>query len=64
MLLLKSKLLECFSIVDQKLGQINALVNNAGILFPQTSVEHLTAARINQILQTNVTGTFICYVKQ
>ncbi|RTL10877.1 MAG: SDR family oxidoreductase [Neisseriaceae bacterium] len=56
----EEQIVRMFSIVDQKLGQINALVNNAGILFPQTSVEHLTAARINQILQTNVTGTFIC----
>lgn len=56
----EEQIVRMFSVVDQKLGQINALVNNAGILFPQTSVEYLSAARINQILQTNVTGTFIC----
>ena len=56
----EEQIVRMFSVVDQKLGQINALVNNAGILFPQTSVEHLTAARVNQILQTNVTGTIIC----
>jgi NAD(P)-dependent dehydrogenase (short-subunit alcohol dehydrogenase family) len=56
----EEQIVRMFSVVDQELGQINALVNNAGILFPQTSVEHLTAARVNQILQTNVTGTIIC----
>lgn len=56
----EAQIVKMFSIVDQQLGQINVLVNNAGILFPQTSVEYLSAARINQILQTNVTGTFIC----
>lgn len=56
----EAQIVKMFSIVDQQLGRINVLVNNAGILFPQTSVEYLSAARINQILQTNVTGTFIC----
>lgn len=56
----EAQIVKMFSLVDQQLGQINVLVNNAGILFPQTSVEYLSAARINQILQTNVTGTFIC----
>jgi NAD(P)-dependent dehydrogenase (short-subunit alcohol dehydrogenase family) len=56
----EEQIVRMFSIVDKELGLIHALVNNAGILFPQTSVENLSAARINQILQTNVTGTFIC----
>lgn len=56
----EAQIVKMFSIVDQQLGRINVLVNNAGILFPQTSVEYLSAVRINQILQTNVTGTFIC----
>ena len=40
--------------------QIDVLVNNAGILFPQTSIEGLTAERINRVLATNVTGYFLC----
>ena len=49
-----------FTTLDQQLGPITALVNNAGILRPQSRVEDLTAARITQLLTTNVTGYFLC----
>lgn len=49
-----------FEVVDQELGPVTALVNNAGILLPQIRVEDMDASRINQVLETNVTGTFIC----
>jgi NAD(P)-dependent dehydrogenase (short-subunit alcohol dehydrogenase family) len=49
-----------FKFVDQELGLITALVNNAGILKPQTRVENLDAQRINEILITNVTSCFLC----
>lgn len=49
-----------FEIVDQELGPVAALVNNAGILMPQMRVEDMDASRINQILETNVTGAFLC----
>lgn len=49
-----------FEVVDQELGLITALVNNAGILLPQMRVEDMNANRINQILETNVTGAFLC----
>jgi NAD(P)-dependent dehydrogenase (short-subunit alcohol dehydrogenase family) len=49
-----------FDIVDKELGAITALVNNAGILLPQMRVEDMEASRINQILETNVTGAFLC----
>ncbi|MEM8682182.1 MAG: SDR family oxidoreductase [Pseudomonadota bacterium] len=49
-----------FEIVDQELGPVSALVNNAGIVLPQMRVEDMDAERINRILATNVTGTFLC----
>jgi len=49
-----------FDVVDKELGAITALVNNAGILLPQMRVEDMEASRINQILETNVTGAFLC----
>ena len=49
-----------FEAVDQELGPITALVNNAGILLPQMRVEDMDASRINQILEVNVTGAFLC----
>ena len=49
-----------FGTVDQELGAVTALVNNAGILEPQMRVEHIDAARIARVLATNVTGTLLC----
>ena len=49
-----------FATVDQELGPVTALVNNAGIVLPQMRVEDMDASRINQILTTNVTGAFLC----
>lgn len=49
-----------FKAIDREMGQLDVLVNNAGILLPQTRVESMTAERINRILTTNVTGYFLC----
>ena len=49
-----------FSTVDKELGTLSVLVNNAGILFPQSKVSQMDATRINQVLSINVTGSFLC----
>ncbi|MFT4994771.1 MAG: NAD(P)-dependent dehydrogenase (short-subunit alcohol dehydrogenase family) [Paraglaciecola sp.] len=49
-----------FAVVDKELGSPCALVNNAGILFQQCRLIHMSAERINQVLSTNVTGYFLC----
>lgn len=49
-----------FETVDQHLGPLTALVNNAGILETQMRLEDFTAARLGRIFSTNVTGAFLC----
>ena len=49
-----------FNTIDNSLGQITHLVNNAGILLPQIRVSEMTAERINKVLTTNVTSYFLC----
>lgn len=49
-----------FAEVDKQLGTLTALVSNAGILLPQTMIEGVTAERVNQLFQTNVTSYFLC----
>jgi NAD(P)-dependent dehydrogenase (short-subunit alcohol dehydrogenase family) len=49
-----------FSTVDQELGTLSILVNNAGILKKQSRLEDMTADRINAILVNNVTSYFLC----
>lgn len=51
---------ELFNAVDQELGPLSVLINNAGILEHQSRLEDLDAARLNRILATNVTGSFLC----
>ena len=49
-----------FKQIDESLGPITALVNNAGILEQQSRVDDMTAERIARIFATNVVGSFSC----
>ncbi|MDB5953180.1 MAG: sugar dehydrogenase [Massilia sp.] len=49
-----------FAQVDEQFGRLDALVNNAGILSGQMRVDQMDAVRINRIMATNVTGSFLC----
>lgn len=49
-----------FATIDEQLGPVTGLVNNAGILLPQMPLEEMSAARINTLLTTNVTSYFLC----
>lgn len=56
----ESEVEHLFNTVDEHLGNLTALVNNVGIVAPQTTIEGITAERVNQLLRTNVTSYFIC----
>jgi len=49
-----------FQTVDAKLGRLDALVNNAGVIGPYGKVEALSARAVQDMLAINVTGAFIC----
>ncbi|MEN5018068.1 SDR family oxidoreductase [Erwinia sp. Eh17-17] len=56
----EAQVMAMFAEIDRQPGALTALVNNAGILFQQTTLEQLTAERISRVFATNVTGSFIC----
>ncbi|MET0858996.1 MAG: SDR family oxidoreductase [Telluria sp.] len=56
----ESEVVRMFALVDERFGRLDALINNAGILSRQMRVEQMDAARINRIMATNVTGSFMC----
>lgn len=56
----EAEVMSLFGQVDRALGPVTALVNNAGILATQQRVEEMDATRLNRIMGTNVTGSFIC----
>ena len=49
-----------FETVDARLGRLDALVNNAGVLDLQMRVADMSAARIARTLAVNVVGPFLC----
>jgi NAD(P)-dependent dehydrogenase (short-subunit alcohol dehydrogenase family) len=49
-----------FSTVDDQLGPVAGLVNNAGIVDRQTRVADMDAARVDRMLRVNVLSAFLC----
>ena len=56
----ESDVVRLFETVDNELGTLTALVNNAGILEHHMRLEEMDSGRLNRVLATNVTGSFMC----
>lgn len=56
----ENEILYLFDQVDKQFGQITALINNAGILEKQMSLEEMDADRLNRIFSVNITGPILC----
>lgn len=56
----ETDVLALFNAIDDNLGPVTALVNNAGIVDKQTLLRNLTAERLQRIFATNVYGSFYC----
>ncbi|BDM83308.1 SDR family oxidoreductase [Acaryochloris marina] len=56
----EADIIQLFQTVDEQLGTVTALVNNAGILEQQMRVEQMDAARLHRVFTTNVMGSFLC----
>ena len=49
-----------FEEIDARLGQLTALVNNAGVVDVATRVENMTLERLKRMFDINVFGSFLC----
>ncbi|WP_069384408.1 SDR family oxidoreductase [Halomonas caseinilytica] len=56
----EADILAMFETVDQELGRLDVLVNNAGVVDQVSRVEDMDFARIDRMMRINVTGPFIC----
>jgi len=56
----EADVLRMFATVDDELGPLTALVNNAGIVAPVARVDQMTFDRINRMFAVNVLGSFMC----
>ncbi len=57
---IEEEVIRLFKTVDDSLGTITALVNNAGILETQSLVVNMSVERFERVFATNVIGTFLC----
>jgi NAD(P)-dependent dehydrogenase (short-subunit alcohol dehydrogenase family) len=49
-----------FEQIDSRLGRLDGLVNNAGVLETQMRLEQLDPARVRRIFATNLLGPLLC----
>ena len=49
-----------FAAIDREFGRVDVLVNNAGILGPQSRLEDLDFARMQRIFAVNAIGPMLC----
>lgn len=59
-LAVEAEIVALFQRVDQELGPLTALVNNAGILEKQSSLLQMDQARLQRVFVTNVVGPMLC----
>jgi NAD(P)-dependent dehydrogenase (short-subunit alcohol dehydrogenase family) len=57
---IEADVLRLFETVDQTLGRITALVNNAGIVAPQMPLVNMDAERLQRMFAINIIGAFLC----
>ena len=49
-----------FATMDEELGGVDVLVNNAGIVKPQTTILEMDSERMRRVFDVNIVGSFLC----
>lgn len=56
----EAQILRMFRTVDEQLGPLGALVNNAGVVDVPADVADMSVARLQRMFNINVIGSFVC----
>lgn len=56
----EAQIARLFATVDQQLGRVTGLVNNAGVVDVTARVEDMSWERLERMMRINVLGTFAC----
>src|SRR5258706_1314030 len=56
----EADVMRLFRTIDEKLGRLSVLVNNAGIVDVKARVEDMSVARLQRMFAVNVVGSFLC----
>jgi NAD(P)-dependent dehydrogenase (short-subunit alcohol dehydrogenase family) len=57
---IEAEALKLFETVDAKLGRLDGLVNNAGVVDIAQRVDEMSVARLERMWATNITSSFVC----
>lgn len=56
----ESDVISMFQKIDIEFGKLDALVNNAGIIFPSSRLENFNIDRLNKVFSVNAIGYILC----
>ena len=56
----EQQVMSMFRFIDENLGPLTALVNNAALMLPQLTIESVNQERLTQMFCTNINGYFLC----
>ncbi|MFA7894068.1 SDR family oxidoreductase [Pseudomonas putida] len=56
----EAEIIAMFQRIDEHLGPITALVNNAATIAPQSRLEHMTEIRLLNMMKSNIVGPMLC----
>lgn len=56
----QAQVLRMFDAVDAKLGRLDGLVNNAGVVDVPARVQDMDVERLERMWATNITSSFVC----
>ena len=56
----QADIVRLFATVDEKLGRLGALVNNAGVVDMPARVDGMSVERLERMWTTNITSSFVC----
>jgi NAD(P)-dependent dehydrogenase (short-subunit alcohol dehydrogenase family) len=57
---MEADVLRLFETVDAKLGRLDGLVNNAGVVDIAQRVDEMSVSRLQRMWATNITSSFMC----
>ena len=57
---IEADVLRLFKTVDEKMGTLHVLINNAGMLEKQMRLDEMDVGRWQRVLNANVMGSFLC----
>jgi len=56
----EAQVVRLFTQIDQRLGRLTALVNNAGVVDQAARVDEMSVERLKRMFDVNVIGSFVC----